>query len=303
MAMNWHLDQQTKNQYLTTIDGVSITIKREDLLHPHVSGNKFRKLKYNFLTLPSTTRGVYTFGGAYSNHLVATAAAGRLHGIPTYGFVRGHELADQVRNPSLAFCEQQGMKLFFLSREDYRKKKQAPKVLSLARQTSLFCIPEGGTNDKAIKGCGEILSETDKNFDAVCCAVGTGGTLKGMMQSGKSGQYFFGFQVVRDQQVTQWLKKNAPKHIHLNLFHEFDFGGYAKTTNELIDFINAFYKTHKILLDPIYTGKLLFGIFALIKSGQWRWGKKVLVIHTGGIQGIKGFNQQQQKKGKQCIDY
>lgn len=301
--MDWHQSQLSKNEFVTTIEGVSITIKREDLLHPAISGNKYRKLKHNFLDLPKNLEGVYTFGGAYSNHLVATAAAGHLHGIPTYGFVRGDELKDHVRNPSLAYCEQQGMKLIFLSRDDYRKKEQAPSVLSLCRKKNILGIPEGGTNELALKGCREILTESDKRFTAVCCAVGTGGTLMGMMQSGNAKQHFLGIQVVRDQKVSQWLINNTPAHVDLNLLSEFDFGGYAKVPDELVDFINTFYKSYQILLDPIYTGKLLFGIFALIKSGQWRWGKKVLIIHTGGIQGIKGFNQKQQQKGNQCIEY
>ena len=301
--MDWYQHQVAKNEFVTTIEGVSITIKREDLLHPTISGNKFRKLKYNFLALPKQLEGVFTFGGAYSNHLVATAAAGYLHGILTYGFVRGDELKDHPRNPSLAYCEQQGMKLFFLSRDDYRKKEQAPEVVALCSEKNITGIPEGGTNALALKGCREILTESDKSFDVVCCAVGTGGTLMGMMQSGNAEQQFLGIQVVRDQKVSQWLINNTPAHVALNLLSEFDFGGYAKVPNELVDFINRFKKKHQILLDPIYTGKLLFGIFALIKSGQWRWGKNVLVIHTGGIQGIKGFNQHQKQKGNRCIDY
>ena len=301
--MEWSLSHVVQNEFITQINGISLTIKREDQLHPMISGNKFRKLKYNLNTYdPSKYCGIVTFGGAYSNHLVATAAAGKLMGIKTHGFVRGEELVSQERNPSLAFCEQHGMQLHFLSRGDYRQKESATVVQSFLNRANYFLLPEGGTNPQAIKGCTEILTPKDAAFDTICCSVGTGGTFMGLLNSAQAHQHLLGFQAVNDSSVVQWITESPENPNRYSLLDEHLYGGYGKASNELVQFINSFHKEYKILLDPLYTGKLLFGIFALIKNKQWRWGKKVLIIHTGGIQGIEGFNQQQKLKGKVCID-
>jgi 1-aminocyclopropane-1-carboxylate deaminase len=301
--MDWSLSHIVQNEFITQINGISLTIKREDQLHPMISGNKFRKLKYNFCNADlSKYKGIITFGGAYSNHLVATAAAGNLMGISTHGFVRGEELEFNERNPSLAFCERNGMQLHFLSRADYRKKEEASKVQAFLNQGNYFLLPEGGTNPLAIKGCAEILTPSDKVFDTICCSVGTGGTFMGLINSAEPHQHLLGFQAVNDSSVSQWIAKNAGPSQAQTLLGDHLYGGYGKATDELVEFMNAFYKEYKILLDPVYTGKLLFGIFALIKQKKWCWGKEVLIIHTGGIQGIKGFNLQQTQQGKVCID-
>ncbi|MGB2475049.1 MAG: 1-aminocyclopropane-1-carboxylate deaminase/D-cysteine desulfhydrase [Flavobacteriaceae bacterium] len=300
--MDWIFPQIVKNEFITQINGISLTIKREDQIHSKISGNKFRKLKYNLAQIDkSSPPTVVTFGGAYSNHLVATAAAGNLMQLKTVGFVRGEELEHQKRNPSLAFCEQQGMELLFLNRHDYRLKDSAPSVVDFCKSLPCLILPEGGTNSLAIKGCSEILTPQDREYDVICTSVGTGGTFLGLLQSMAPHQHLIGFRAVSDPKVMAWLNKKAP-HSRYTLNSDFIFGGYGKVTDELIDFINQFYLEYQILLDPLYTGKLLFGIFALIKRGQWRWGKKVLVLHTGGIQAIEGFNLNQKKKGKLCID-
>ncbi len=154
----------------------------------------------------------------------------------------------------------------------------------------------------AIKGCTEILTPSDKVFDTICCSVGTGGTFMGIKASILPHQHLLGFQAVNDLSVSRWIDKNAkPSHAYTLLSGHL-YGGYGKATEELVQFINAFYKEYKILLDPLYTGKLLFGIFALIKQNKWRWGKEVLIIHTGGIQAIEGFNLKQSQQGKACIN-
>ena len=193
------------------------------------------------------------------------------------------------------------MQLHFLTREEYTLKEQATVVQSFCTNKKLYLLPEGGTNALAIKGCAEILTPEDAVFDAVCCAVGTGGTLMGLIESVQTHQHVLGFLSALDPKVSDSLSRACPKDKSMTLIDDFAMGGYGKVPESLVTFINSFYKKHKILLDPLYTGKLLFGIFALIKNGQWRWGKNVLVIHTGGIQGIEGFNQRQQQKGKPCI--
>ena len=301
--MDWSLSHVVQNEFITQINGISLTIKREDQLHPMISGNKFRKLKYNLSSYDALKfSGVVTFGGAYSNHLVATAAAGKRMGVPTHGFVRGEELEFKERNPSLLFCEQEGMQLHFLTRADYRLKDKAPKVQAFLKQDNYFLLPEGGTNPLAIKGCTEILTPSDKVFDTICCSVGTGGTFLGLLASASSHQHLVGFQAVNDSNVSDWIAEKAIDSRAYTLSRDHLYGGYGKASDALVEFINTFYKEYQILLDPLYTGKLLFGIFALIKQKQWRWGKEVLIIHTGGIQGIEGFNLQQAQQGKACID-
>lgn len=300
--MNWNLPHRVKNEFITQINGISITLKREDSLHPMISGNKYRKLKYNFLTYDDSVHtGIATYGGAFSNHLVATAAAGKEMGIPTIGFVRGEELRDKERNPSLAFCEEQGMTLYFLNREEYKDKEKSPTVAKAIKENKWLSLPEGGTNALAIKGCQEILQTTDASFDTVCCAVGTGGTFLGLLSSLTPSQNLVGWDVVNDPNVRSFIDTYPSDNEQYDLISSTSMGGYGRATGELIDFINEFYQNYAILLDPIYTGKLLFGIFTSIKKGEWSWGKNILVIHTGGLKGIEGFNQKQKQLGKPCI--
>ena len=290
------------NQFITQINGFSITIKREDLIHPEVSGNKFRKLKYNLReALKQKVTAIVTFGGAYSNHLAATAAAGSEINIATHGFVRGEELASKKRNPTLKFCEEQGMQLHFMRRSDYLLKEKASNFISfLKTNPKAFVIPEGGTNLLAVKGCEEIIKLKDKRFTTICCAVGTGGTFAGLINSDPEKE-LLGFVVVNDTSVEITVKNLTNSNSNSEFLYDHDFGGYGNFPPELISFINEFYKKHQILLDPLYTGKMVFGIFTLIKNKQWRWGNNILIIHTGGIQGIQGANQLLAFQGKELI--
>jgi len=292
------------NQFVTQINEFSITIKREDLIHPQVSGNKFRKLKYNVQeALTNGATALVTFGGAYSNHLAATAAAGNALKIQTHGFVRGDELEMKARNPTLTFCEAQGMQLHFMSRKAYRLKEQA-KVFKafLENNSTAYVIPEGGTNALAVSGCREIITSEDSNFTTICCPVGTGGTFSGLIQAAPE-QEVLGFVVVQDPEIANTVQSFAGMNKNWELLYEHGFGGYGAFPPELITFINGFYEKYEILLDPLYTGKMLFGIFTLIKNKQWRWGNNILIIHTGGIQGIQGANQRLEQQGKECIRY
>jgi 1-aminocyclopropane-1-carboxylate deaminase len=291
-----HLFQNPKvvNQKLPKVGGFQITIKREDLLHTTVSGNKFRKLKYN---LEQATREGYktllTFGGPFSNHLAATAAAGMIKGFKTIGVIRGDE---KYKNPTLQFCQDQGMTLFPVSRSTYREKHNS-YFRKILRQKfgKFYLIPEGGTNSFAVRGCSEILTTADKDFDVICCSVGTGGTLAGLIQSAQSNQKVLGFAALCHRGLEHDIERFTEKK-NWEINHNYVFGGYAKLTLPLIEFINHFNKKFKTPLDPIYTGKLLFGIFDLIKQKQWSWGNRILVIHTGGLQGIAGMNQILSKK-------
>ena len=284
------------NQWVTRFDGIEITIKREDLLHPHVSGNKFRKLNHNLtLAKQKGAEVLLTFGGPYSNHLSATAAAGKIMGFKTVGYVRGEK--ERSENPTLKFCRAQGMELFPISRTEYRQKHTSQYLEELREKWgSFYHLPEGGTNALAIKGCSEILTEEDKEFDVICSSVGTGGTLAGIIESTNVNQKVLGFAALKHLGLQEEIKKYTQRD-NWELNHDFTHGGYAKISKQLIDFINTFNKNFKIPLDPVYTGKMLFGIFELIKNKQWKWGNNILVIHTGGLQGIAGMNQQLIKKG------
>lgn len=290
------------NQFITQINGVSITIKREDLIHPKVSGNKFRKLKYNVKELiKQKASGILTFGGAYSNHLVAVAVAGKELNIQTYGFVRGEELENKKRNFTLAFCESQGMRLYFMSRADYQLKKKAPVVEDFLKKSPYtYLVPEGGTNELAILGCTEIIQPKDYDFSTICCAVGTGGTLAGLIQN-NTKQEFLGFLAVKDPNIKRIINKYAPKSTNWELVETYNCGRYGSVSSDLVEFINSFYKNYKIVLDPLYTAKMVFGIFTLLRNRQWRWGKNILIIHTGGLQGIEGINQRLAKQGRTII--
>lgn len=272
---------------------IELFIKREDLLHKYISGNKFRKLKYNFEYVKNNRfKEVITFGGAYSNHISATAYAGKLQKIQTFGIIRGEELENQTTlNYTLNFAKDCGMKLFFVSREDYKKKDASNKVRQLINTLQRpYIIPEGGTNNLAIKGCEEILGNDTKPFDYICTSVGTGGTISGLINASESHQEILGFSALKGDFLSEDISKFVSK-TNWKLNTDYHFGGYGKISEELIHFMNDFKKTYDIPLDPIYTGKMMFGIIDLIKKGYFKENAKILAIHTGGLQGIEGMNE------------
>lgn len=267
--------------------GITVSIKREDLLHPEVSGNKFRKLKYNIqkaMELGYTQ--LLTFGGAYSNHIAATAAAGRIMGIKTIGVIRGDELVDKYKdNPTLVKAEQDGMQFKFVSRTAYREKSSVAFLQELEEEFgSVYIVPEGGTNAEAIKGTEEILKEEDQVFDYITVAVGTGGTITGIINSSGSNQKILGFPALKGDFLSEEIN-NFAHNSNWELIHDYHFGGYAKYNEQLLFFISSFKEKTGILLDPIYTGKMVYGIFDLINKGYFPPDSKILMIHTGGLQG------------------
>ncbi|OTG77307.1 1-aminocyclopropane-1-carboxylate deaminase [Acinetobacter sp. ANC 5054] len=270
-------------------ENVTLCIKRLDLVHPQISGNKFFKLKYNLLSAQQQGfKRVLTFGGAYSNHIAATAYAAHLFGFESIGIIRGEELQHRALNPTLATAQHFGMQLQFISRERYREKNHPYFLHQLTLDyPDHYIIPEGGTNALAIKGCTEILTEDDReNFDLICCAVGTGGTITGLIESSAVHQTLLGFSALKGDFLHQEVKLQTPKQ-NWQITDSFCFGGYAKSTPELLQFIKNFERKYGIPLEQVYTGKMLFGIFKMIEQGHIQPQQRILVIHTGGLQGKK----------------
>ena len=277
---------------ITFPNSISVTIKREDLIHPVVSGNKFRKLKYNLLQAKKENKKtLLTFGGAFSNHIAAVAFAAKENGFQSIGIIRGDELRDKItQNPTLKFAQECGMQFEFVSREEYRLKNESSFLEDLKLKFGdFFLIPEGGTNALAIKGCEEILTEEDREFDYICCAVGTGGTISGIINSALPHQKVLGFPVLKGNFLQDEIRIFV-QNKNWELITEYHFGGYGKINEDLVRFINQFYNDNQIPLDPIYTGKMVFGVIDLIQKNYFPAQSNILLIHTGGLQGIQGMN-------------
>ena len=302
--MNSFPEIKAKVQFLEKRKGVEISLLREDQIHPEISGNKFRKLKYN---LEEFSKGnhetILTFGGAYSNHISATAAAGKEFGIKTIGIIRGEELEEKrSENPTLRFAENCGMQFKFISREQYRN-KTSPKFLDELKSEfgKCYILPEGGTNDLAVKGCEEILGNHTKDFDFICCPVGTGGTISGLINTAENHQKILGFPALKDSEYLMEEIKRWTNRSNFELISDYHFGGYAKVNPELLDFLNAFKSQFDVTLDAIYTGKMLFGIYQIMDKGYFPTHSKILAVHTGGIQGNEGMNQKLKQTNNKLI--
>ena len=282
-----HIALATPYQTINLPYPVQLTIKRLDQIHPHISGNKFFKLKYNLLAAQEQgLNQVLTFGGAFSNHIAATAYAAHHFGFQSIGIIRGDELAHQMLNPTLAMAQQLGMQLHFVSRAEYRLRHDIDYLHQLQQlYPNIYLIPEGGSNALAIQGCQEILSDDDlQNFDVICCAVGTGGTIAGIIEKSASNQQVLGFSALKGdflkQDIQHWTKKT-----NWSLIDTYCCGGYAKTTVELLQFIDNFERQYSIPLEHIYTGKMMMGLFDLIQHHHFPENTRILAIHTGGLQG------------------
>jgi len=281
---------------------VRLYVKREDMLHKYISGNKYRKLKYNLIEAKSKNHDtILTFGGAFSNHISATAVAGKEVGFKTIGVIRGDELGINLdrtlkNNPTLAFAFKQGMQFYFVSRTDYRQKTSEEFIDKLKNKFGKFyLVPEGGTNKLAVKGCEEILTENESNFNVITVPVGTGGTISGLINSAKKHQTVIGFSALKGNFLIDEINKYVISE-NWKLNTDYHFGGYAKINAELIDFINKFKEETNIPLDPIYTGKMMFGIVDLILNDYFSENSNILAIHTGGLQGIEGMNNLLKRK-------
>lgn len=290
--------------------GVSLDMKRDDLIHPFISGNKWRKLKYLLKDARSQQKRVLvTFGGAWSNHLLATACAGALFGFGTIGFVRGDE---KVSNPLLAMCRMYGMELRFVDRGRYRDKRMLFDELAAteARPTGpvsgnvsgsdrmtaedLYFVDEGGYAAGALAGCAEIVQELTTEYDHIFCACGTGTTLAGLslglQQAGCSTQ-LHGVPVLAGGEFIAENIRELYTDAVFQLHTDYHFGGYAKTKPELLQFIRTFCSQTGILIEPVYTGKLCYAVLDLIRMGNFERGCKILILHTGGMTGIMGMHE------------
>jgi 1-aminocyclopropane-1-carboxylate deaminase len=280
--------------------GVELWVKREDELHPLISGNKFRKLKYNIEEArQQRAHTLLTFGGAFSNHILATAAAAAEYGFKSVGIIRGEELASVVSsNATLSKAAKLGMKFVFVSRERYRELTADPeKARLLAEKGGQYLIPEGGSNSLAVKGVSELFIDEDIRADYICSPVGTGATLAGIVEGAHPTQKIRGYASLSHERLNDEVKRFTTKE-SFEIIDNYIFGGYAKTTPELISKMNWFYKQTKILLDPIYTGKMIFGLLEDIRRGAFEKGSVILAIHTGGLQGIEGMNARLERKGE-----
>jgi 1-aminocyclopropane-1-carboxylate deaminase len=269
---------------------VRLFIKRIDAIHQHISGNKWYKLKYNLLEAKKQNKNtLITFGGAYSNHIAATASAAKENNFRSIGIIRGEE--HLPLNPTLKFAKEQGMEIHYISRAEYKLKNTEEFIDNLKEKFGdFYLIPEGGTNELAIKGTAEIISENDTQ-DFICCAVGTGGTISGIINASNPLQKVIGFPAIKGFELLQKDVESWTDKKNFELINNYVYGGYAKTTKQLIDFINEFYLAHHIPLDAVYTGKMMMGIMDLVAKDYFPKGSSILAIHTGGLQGNKGMSE------------
>lgn len=282
--------------------GIRLFVKRDDQMHVDISGNKWRKLKYNLLQCQhQKNEGILTFGGAFSNHLVASAAACAQAGLKSVGVVRGDEL-NPDSNETLKLCSDLGMQLHFISRSEYfLKEERAYHEELLQTFPNYYVVPEGGANYLGMIGCQEILKELDCEFDSIVLAQGTTTTSCGVLLGLKSNQKIISVPVLKGFEALVEMKRLFGKttleaeHMEellskMTVWDEYHFGGYAKFNQELIDFIRKFHAQFGIKLDPIYTGKAMFALWAEIEKGHLN-GKKIVFLHTGGLQGIAGVEE------------
>jgi 1-aminocyclopropane-1-carboxylate deaminase/D-cysteine desulfhydrase-like pyridoxal-dependent ACC family enzyme len=273
---------------------VSLFIKRDELIHPVIQGNKWRKLKYNLIEAQNNKQTtLLSFGGAYSNHLHALAAVGKQQGLKTIGIIRGE--APKTLNPCLQDMLNWGMQLKFITRKAYKQKTHADFINNLKQELGEFyLIPEGGNNAAGKKGCAELLLELDDEYDVICCEVGSGTLLGALIEHNTLHSKYLGFAVMKNPQLNEEIKaglaqsKNLPEW---KINHQYHFGGFAKTTPELNQFIQHFKQQHHIQLEPVYSAKMLWGILDLIKQNYFKPGSNILAIHGGGLQGLRGFTQ------------
>jgi 1-aminocyclopropane-1-carboxylate deaminase/D-cysteine desulfhydrase-like pyridoxal-dependent ACC family enzyme len=264
-------------------NGYQLGVLRLDEIHPEISGNKWFKLKYNLEQAKvENKKTILTFGGAYSNHIAATAMACKLAGFKSIGMIRGE--ASSVLNFTLALAKENGMDLVFVSRELYKQKNEQAYLQALqAEYPDAYIIPEGGDNALGQKGCEEILSNSTSDYDLIFCAQGTGTTFKGIAKSLLPHQNAIAINVLKYEATCDLLNASINNDYH--------FGGYAKHHNELLEFKLWFESTHHIPLDYVYTAKLMYAVFDLMKQHNFSKDKKILVVHSGGLQGNKGYEE------------
>lgn len=286
--MQIYSPEQVLNHPLYLDKSVNVSIKRDDMIHPFISGNKWRKLKYNLIKARSLNKQkILTFGGAWSNHLLATACAGATYGFYTKAFIRGEE----VNNPVLTMCRLFGMELIFVDRDSYRDKIALFNTVN--KNDDYYFVGEGGAGVEATQGCEEIITELEKKYDHVFCAAGTGttaaGLAKGILSLDSSCKLHVipvlkGGDFILDEMI------NLGASIDNVILHtNYHFGGYAKTKPELIEFVKDFVSHSGILIEPTYTGKAMFALHDLVKNDYFQKDSNILFLHTGGLTGLLGM--------------
>ncbi|WP_424962496.1 1-aminocyclopropane-1-carboxylate deaminase/D-cysteine desulfhydrase [Ekhidna sp.] len=273
---------------------IQLFVKRDDLIHGEIMGNKWRKLRYNLEEMKrNSIDSLITMGGAFSNHIAATAAAAKEHNLKAIGIIRGEEL-NEVSNPTLQFAHAKGMELHFVDRAKFRNLRDNAGQIEKFYPNHFF-LPEGGTNELAVKGCEEIIPEISIPFDVIVTPIGTGGTFAGLTKSALKKQQIMGISSLKGDfifnEISELLKELNIRNKNYSIINDYHFGGYGKVNGELIDFINWFKENFNIPLDPIYTGKSFFGVWDMIKTDKFEKNLKIVLLHTGGLQGIKGFNR------------
>ena len=275
--------------------GLQLLIKREDLNHPYISGNKWWKLKYNFEAMHD--KGLHTlltFGGAYSNHIYATSAAGKELNVKTIGIIRGEETLPL--NSTLQFAIDNGMELSFVTRVEYRNRSSAKFISDLKKRFGdFYLVPEGGSNLLAVKGCAEFAQKLlDIHFDHLFVLAGTGGTMAGLICGFNGVKDIIGISVLKGgdflkRDIQHMVREfSGASHGNWSLLTGYHHGGYAKTTPELLSFIDEMRTVYNLPLDPVYTGKLLWAVFQEVEAGRFSRGERVLVLHSGGLQASAG---------------
>ncbi len=280
---------------------VLLFIKRIDLVHPVISGNKWYKMKYNIAEMKKEgIKTLVTLGGAYSNHIHAVAEAGSIFGFSTIGLIRGEE--HLPLNATLDYAVSRGMELHYVDRTSFRKRDTEEFAEWIrGKFGEVYVLPVGGSNALAVKGCAEIVEQIDMDFDYLCCSCGSGGTLAGLIEGLSGKQYVIGFSALRG---AGFLEDDINKLIHdysgkqysnWSLQTEYHFGGFGKVDNELVDFMNSFEEMNNIKIEPLYTGKMLYGLNDLISKNYFPAGSKIIAVHTGGLQGLTGMEPKMSK--------
>ena len=283
---------QTITSLLLSEKKISLSIKRDDQLHPLISGNKWRKLKYNLIAMQAQQKTeLLTFGGAFSNHIHACAAAGKHFNLTTHGIIRGPELDQQ--NPTLQFAKQCGMHLHPVTRLEYRERHNADYLAQLQnRFPNAYLLPEGGTNTAALLGCKE-LAQSLPVADYVICPTGSGGTLAGLIEGCDKSTQVLGVAVLKQAEYLideiKSLSPVAAQQQNWQLLTQFHGGGYGKFSPELWQFCLQMQSQHQLPLEPIYSGKMMYALWQLIAQDYFPKGSNIIAIHTGGLQGLNGL--------------
>jgi len=287
--------------------GIKLFVLRTDLSHPTISGNKWYKLKYNLEEIKQNGFDtLLTLGGAFSNHIHAAASAGKLLNIKTIGVIRGEEYS--LLNPTLASAKENGMILHYVNRKTYRERKNPEFIQSLREKFGEFyLLPEGGTNRLALKGCGEIAKSINIDYNLICCACGTGGTLAGIIAGLNGNKKALGFSVLKGADFLKTdvekliLEYSGKSYTNWQINQNYHLGGYAKTNEELLRFVLRFREINNIPIEPIYTGKMFYGIYKLAEDGYFRKEETIIAVHSGGQQGLSGLNERIKKKNPDFV--